>query len=378
MGGLNWGDRPARTASERAERRPRARADRADDGTIDLDALAGERPSLSVHPGARPHRRAVVERVDDTTVEGTVRLAFQVADERPFHFEPGQFASMQFEGPDGTTLRSPYCILSPPGDDGRFELLVRVVGPVSRRLAALVPGESVSFRGPLGRAIRPTDDDRVLVLLATGVGVAPFHSYVAHLQATGRMRPVRLYWGVRRAADLCLLEELRDLAAADDDFTFAVTLSEPPPGWRGLRGRITESVPPLLETLGDKDFYLCGNGAMIQEMTTALSDMGVARRFLHEEAYFNGRHVPPPDVLAAIRSRFVADDMFSPFAHLEAGLFVGRQPSGPVAGNVDPRARTDVRQIKPWDPTTRRATDRTTRTTRTTPTTPTTPTGSDP
>ncbi|HET9441760.1 MAG TPA: hypothetical protein VFO65_00480, partial [Acidimicrobiales bacterium] len=211
------------------------------------------------------------------------------------------------------------------------------------------PGEVVTVRGPMGHGIRPRDPDRELVLLATGVGVAPFHSYVRQLLADGDRRTVRLYWGLRRADDVCLLDELDDLAAGSVDFRYEISLSQPPPGWAGLRGRVTESVPPLITTLGDKEFLLCGNGAMIHEMTSALSDLGVARRFIHEEAYFNSRHVPDPAVLAAIRARFTARDLFSPFAHYEAALFVSPDEHRPASGNVDPDAPSDVgKHIRPW------------------------------
>jgi hypothetical protein len=56
-------------------------------------------------------------------------------------------------------------------------------------------------------------------------------------------------------------------------------------------------------------------------MATALSDLGVDKTFVYEEAFFNGRHKADPVVLAAIRDRFVAYDLFSPHRHQEAGLF---------------------------------------------------------
>jgi NAD(P)H-flavin reductase len=295
------------------------------------------------------HGRAVLEAVEPLNATGTVRLSFRVADDLRFDFEPGQFVSIRFEDAAGRTMRRPYCILSPPDGSGRFDLLVRVVGgPVSNRLLSLRPGEAISYRGPLGRGMRLLDADRELVILATGVGIAPVYSYLRDVEAAGDGRRIHVYWGLRTADDLCLLDELDELTAANDRVRVDITLSQPPPGWAGLRGRITESVPPLLATLGDKEFYLAGNGAMIQEMTTALSDLGVARRFIHEEAYFNSRHVPRADVMAEIRSRFVARDLFSPFAHADAGLFLHDETAEPVSGNVDPNAHSDVgKHIRP-------------------------------
>lgn len=295
------------------------------------------------------HGEAVVEAVDPLNATGTVRLSFRLADDLRFAFEPGQFVSIRFQDAAGRTMRRPYCILSPPDGSGRFDLLVRAVGgPVSNRLLSLQPGEAIAYRGPLGRGMRLRDPDRELVILATGVGIAPVYSYLRDLEATGEGRAIHVYWGLRLAEDICLLDELDELTARNDQLRVDITLSQPAPRWAGQRGRITESVPPLLTTLGDKEFYLAGNGAMIQEMTTALSDLGVARRFIHEEAYFNSRHVPRPEVMAEIRSRFGARDLFSPFAHAEAGLFLHKETAEPAPGNVDPNAHSDVgKHIRP-------------------------------
>jgi ferredoxin-NADP reductase len=79
-------------------------------------------------------------------------------------------------------------------------------------------------------------------------------------------------------------------------------------------------VPPLLETLGGKRFYLSGNGAMAEEMELALSGMGVDRALMHQERFFNARYRADPAVVDAIIDRFVAHDLFSPRAEAQAPL----------------------------------------------------------
>ena len=301
-------------------------------------------------PKSRYHRRAEVEWIRPLTPTGTVRIGFKVVDDQPFQYDPGQFVGIEL-GVEGLGYaRSPYCILSEPNDHNRFELVVRVVrnGPVSRYLGSCEVGEEIAFRGPTGRSMIPKDDERDLVLLATGVGIGPLHSLAAHLLARGFARPITFFWGLRLAEDICLTEELDELARRHPNFSYRITLSQPSPGWSGLRGRITESVPPLLSHLGGTRYYLCGNGAMTEEMATALSDLGAAEEFIHQEHYFNQKHVPDPFVLAAIRSRFVASDLFSPLAHQQAhsSLFHLDSPVG-GRGNADPTAPTEVGRRMP-------------------------------
>ena len=264
-------------------------------------------------------------RLTDT---GTIRMSFEVIDDLPFNLKPGQFVGIQALVGDLGYRKSPYCVLSPPSDARSFELLIRVVpnGPLSCYLASLEVGDEISFRGPTGRSMIPKDDETTqLCLLATGVGISPFLSLVRVLSDRGFDRPIRLYWGLRLADDICLIDELGELVASAPDFRYHISLSQPPEGWTGLRGRVTESVPPLLETLGDRHFYLVGNGAMNKEMSSALSDLGVSRHDVYEEHYFNLKYEPDPETLRQLRARFVANDLFSPAAHQEAGGWLVRE-----------------------------------------------------
>lgn len=300
---------------------------------------------------ARYRRRARVTSVAALTPTGTVRVGFEVVDGAPFHFEPGQFVGIEARFQGLGYRRSPYCILSAPSNEPVFDLLVRVVpqGPLSRYLATLAVGDEVAFRGPTGRSMVPPDDDRALALFATGTGVAPFHSLARRLLANGYTRPISLWWGLRLAEDVCLTEELDALAAAHPNFGYAVTLSRPGPAWTGLRGRVGESVPPLLASLGATRYYLAGNGAMLEEMAFALSDMGVDQKYIYKEPYFNGTHEPDRDVVAEIRERFVATDLFSAYANRRGTAFdleLDAARSG-RAGNGDPLAVSDLFDLMP-------------------------------
>ncbi|MDQ4132061.1 MAG: FAD-dependent oxidoreductase [Actinomycetota bacterium] len=313
-----------------------------------IDRIEGQWFSSS-----RYRRRARVAWTEPVTATGTVRLGLEVVDGQPFDFLPGQFVGIEahFEGLG--YRRSPYCVLSPPTDDRRFEILVRVVpeGPLSQRLAELQAGDEVAFRGPNGRSMVPRLDDRALVLLATGTGVVPLYSLAHHLLDAGYAQPIELWWGLRLVDDICLTDELDALAGDYPHFRYHVTLSQPPPHWASLRGRLGESVPPLLATLGGKQYYLVGNGAMLEEMGQALSDLGVVEKYIYKEPFFDAGHRADPEVVAQIRERFVAADLYSPYAARRGSQFdldrdLEAARSG-RAGNGDPLAASDLFELLP-------------------------------
>jgi len=295
------------------------------EGPIPLSRGAAERALRRVdhYP-----RHAEVTGIHRLTSTGTVALDFRVIDDQPFVFRPGHFVGIQAEIDGIGPRRSPYCLASPPNEERTFRLLVREVveAPMSYHLTGLATGDVINFRGPNGRSMIPRGGDEDLLYLATGVGIGPLLALVEHLHSNDIEKKVTLYWGLRLATDICLLDQLDELGRRYPSFSYRITLSQPPPGWNGLRGRLTESVPPLLGTLGGKRFYLVGNGAMINEMVFALSDLGVDRTLVHEEVYFNVRHRPDAQTLADIRSRFVATDLFSPHSHQEAGLLYPENP----------------------------------------------------
>ena len=151
--------------------------------------------------------------------------------------------------------------------------------------------------------------------------------------------------------EIDLTDELDALAEQYEGFRYDITLSQPPAGWTGLQGRLGESVPPLLPTLGGKRFYLVGNGAMLEEMGQALSDMGVVQQQIYKEPYFDPIHDPDRETVAAIRERFVAIDLFSPYAARRGSAFdvdrdIEMARTG-KAGNGDPLAVSDIFDLLP-------------------------------
>ncbi len=289
---------------------------------------------------SRYDRVAQVVAVDRLTTTGTVRIRYRVADALPFVFLPGYWVGFEEAIPGFGVRHSPYCIFSAPGEDRHFDVLIRVFaeGPLARHLASMRPGDLVHFRGPSGRSMVPRDRTSDLVLLATGVGVSPLYSLCRHLADRGDSRRTRLYWGLRLPDDICLLDELDDLAGRHPDFGYLISLSQPPAGWAQLRGRVTESVPPLLDRLGGTRYCLSGNGAMVEEMEIALGTLGVDRTFIHGERFFNVRHRPDPGTIDDILARFVATDLHASRTNLETDVLtfhLHRDVHGRVVGPAE-------------------------------------------
>lgn len=204
--------------------------------------------------------------------------------EGPLAFAPGQFVSLTAEL-GGQAITRAYSIASPP-DGGRFSLCLNRVsdGLMSPHLFALRPGDPIEFKGPMGTfTIRNPERDRILV--ATGTGVAPFRSMLAHQFAAGASAHSTLVFGVRYGSTLLYRDEFERWAEEHRTLDFRPTLSRPGELWTGRRGHVQEHVIEAIGARRDIDIYVCGLKLMVDDMRARLKEMGFDRRQIITEKY---------------------------------------------------------------------------------------------
>jgi ferredoxin-NADP reductase len=103
----------------------------------------------------------------------TVQLDFAWP-EAPLSYEAGQFFMVEFTDALGRVSRA-YSVSSEPDLAEGFSLCVKLVekGRASEYFRQLKVGEAASFMLPFGHFIAPKTDDRELLMIATGTGLAP-------------------------------------------------------------------------------------------------------------------------------------------------------------------------------------------------------------
>ncbi|WP_084211646.1 ferredoxin reductase family protein [Pseudonocardia acaciae] len=203
-------------------------------------------------------------------------------------FAPGQFAWLRLKR-SVTAEEHPFTITSCPRGSEDVEFTIRNVGDFTSGLAELKPGDPVWIDGPHGDF---TWDDsaykRALVLIAAGVGITPMISMLRALAHRGDRRPVLLVSGARTEDELLFRDELSELADKLD-LTVVEVLSRPPDGWKGLSGRIDREV--LAEVLPERtgrrkiEYFICGPGGMVTDVTAALEELRVDPARIHTEQF---------------------------------------------------------------------------------------------
>ena len=234
---------------------------------------------------------------------GSRLLEIELADDLPFPFEAGHVVVLRHAG-----HRHPYTVSRAHPGRRALDLLLRVIpgGRLTPALEAAAPGTRFELSGlhhiPIQEGI--AGDAAAVVGLATGSGLGPLWGFAETALAGGWDRPIQLFAGFREAEDICLGPELDALQATYPRFSWQPTLTRPPAAWPGLRGRLGDSVPPLLAAPRTCHFHLVGNGAMLAEFRAALAAVGVPPEQVTSEVFFNFKAEPDPATVQAIIGRF--------------------------------------------------------------------------
>lgn len=118
---------------------------------------------------------------------------------------PGQFVMLH--PPTSPYLPRAMAPLSWDSRTGILSIVVRIVGPGTRELQALAPGDEVDITGPLGTALPFAPGPWALV--GRGVGIAPLLPWAHALAAANQ--EVRFYLSARRRDLLLAEQEFREL-----------------------------------------------------------------------------------------------------------------------------------------------------------------------
>ncbi|MBO8140884.1 MAG: hypothetical protein H0Z37_01715 [Firmicutes bacterium] len=98
---------------------------------------------------------------------------------------PGQFVMLRAPEWGALVFSRPFDVYRSDPESGTVEILFKLKGEGTRRLAALVEGEQVRVLGPLGRPVPLPDDGRGVILVARGAGVSPMVRIAQECAARG-------------------------------------------------------------------------------------------------------------------------------------------------------------------------------------------------
>lgn len=231
--------------------------------------------------------KAKAKRIEYLT-HSVIEIEFEMAEPAAFNYLPGQFIIMHTGENNGKTVKRAYSICSPPLDPKRFVLGIKLIewGLASHFFIHLKLGGEVIFTGPHGKFIQTDATPKNVVCIATGTGLSTVYSIFAYYLHQGDKRDYKLLWGLRFPEDVYYQKELDSLAKKYPNFSYALTLSKPDAGWKGVKGRVTDLLRQHFPGAEDHAYYVSGNGDMVKEVCAILAEKKVPKANVHTEIFF--------------------------------------------------------------------------------------------
>jgi CDP-4-dehydro-6-deoxyglucose reductase, E3 len=218
-------------------------------------------------------------------------LEFERLDGKPSTHRPGQWvrAVLPPKDEDGRIDRA-FSYSSIADGTPRFKLLVaRVIdGLGSQWLHQAKVGDQVPMRGPSGTFVRDPKN-RATLFVASGIGFAPIRPMFQEAVARDAKEPMWLLFGARTPDEIPFADELAQWATRPN-FRIEVSLSRPPPEWKGKSGHVQQHVKELWSELlrlePDAHAFVCGWRRMVWPVSDLFrGELNVDSRHLRIEAF---------------------------------------------------------------------------------------------
>lgn len=206
-----------------------------------------------------------------------------------FTFKPGQYVMLSFYDADKKLfINHPFSIASSPTDDN-LVFGIRVMGKFTQTLSKLPLGTQIDVLGPFGDFIFDEKKYSEAVFIAGGVGITPFISAARYAAVKKLNNKLTLLYSSRNVKEALFYEDIKKIAEANPNFSakLAITNEPVPEGTlycqncRISKEFIVGSVGPVV----DKDFFICGPEAFMKAMEKNLTELGVSKNRIHQEAF---------------------------------------------------------------------------------------------
>lgn len=184
--------------------------------------------------------------------------------------EPGQFVTVRVTRDLQPLLRRPFSISRALPDNAGIEIVYRVVGRGTEILSKIKPNEKLDIAGPHGRPFRIDGNSGKHVIVAGGIGIAPFPGLVDSMLEMGiKKEDIILAYGACTEDELLLTGQFKGTGITCEYST--------DDGTCGRKGFVTDLVMDHLTT--GTVVYACGPQGMLAALAPILDKKNVPYQF---------------------------------------------------------------------------------------------------
>lgn len=213
-----------------------------------------------------------------------IGLHLQLPSSEKLLFLPGQY--IEFILKDGK--RRAFSIANAPHTEFGIELHLRLVkgGEFTEYVFNELQEKAIlRLEAPFGSFYFREGSSKPIIFAATGTGFAPIKGIIEHMLYNDIQRPMTLYWGGRKPADLYMDELCQRWAMHVPTFNYVPVLSKPEPDWNGRTGYVQQAVTEDIDDLSRHEAYVCGLPNMVDDAQKQFAAHGLSQDAFFSDAF---------------------------------------------------------------------------------------------
>lgn len=217
-----------------------------------------------------------IDSIDQLNKE-VMKLILRLPPSANFKYIPGQYINLIY-----SNIKRSYSLANALRKDGKLELHIKKVdqGLMSSLIFSEIK-ENDLFRieGPLGTFSYRDNEEKNVILLATGTGIAPIKAFIESFTDNIKNKNLYVIWGGRKKEDLYF-----DINSLSSKLTYMPVLSREKRN-SYFYGYVQEALINLNLNLKDSSVYACGSEVMIKDAYEHLLYNGLPHNRFYSDAF---------------------------------------------------------------------------------------------
>ncbi|MDE1868819.1 MAG: hypothetical protein KGH60_02530 [Candidatus Micrarchaeota archaeon] len=224
------------------------------------------------------NKRNFVLTVSQSETPEVQLIRLRAQDGQPYSFDPGMF--IMISGVDATGkeyMAKAFSIASEPEVNELELFVVKEHDGHTSHFTLTKPGDVYVVAGPSGQFKFVASEDKKVLYLAGGTGLAPFMSMVRHIKRINADTDAVMLYSIKYPTEIIKKDELNQIATQINLKTYiTVTRPQEGDGWAGQTGHIdAEMIRKYAPDYMERTPYICGPLAFVKGCKDALIALGV-------------------------------------------------------------------------------------------------------
>lgn len=222
--------------------------------------------------------------------KNTYSFFFRISHIPSFTFTPGQYMRIHLpsESSDSRGTSRFFTIASSPLDRTLMITTHVIESTFKKTLLSLVPGQHVTFFGPMGNFILP-DKSQPLVMVSEGTGITPFYSMLTYATQKKYTTRIFLFALFDNPEDILFSTELQALQKRNANSTTILMISKKQPAslWNGEYGPISKTLLQkyMPQSLSTYTFLIVGSSRFVEDTQKSLRKLAIPNSHIITEDF---------------------------------------------------------------------------------------------